>query len=212
MLNLRRRGGDVRRFVADLEEWLIRTLAAFNVRGERREDRIGVWVRRRDKGEGCEDKIAAIEHQGEATGLTPAGVSLMRSPMLDGGDLVLAALPLSAGAPRRRSGPPGARTDVEGRERADQPFLKVGHEPAHVAAAPPEIKHRIGDALARPVIGELAAAAGGKHRKPRLHKVLGPGARPRRVERRMLDQPDQLTGLAGRNGGRRASMTASAFS
>jgi len=60
MLNLRRRGGDVRRFVADLEEWLIRTLADFNIRGERREDRIGVWVRRRDKGEGCEDKIAAI--------------------------------------------------------------------------------------------------------------------------------------------------------
>ena len=60
MLDLKRRGGDVRRFVADLEEWLIRTLAAFNIRGERREDRIGVWVRRRDKGEGCEDKIAAI--------------------------------------------------------------------------------------------------------------------------------------------------------
>jgi lipoyl(octanoyl) transferase len=60
MLDLRRRGGDVRRFVAELEEWLIRTLAAFNIRGERREDRIGVWVRRRDKGEGCEDKIAAI--------------------------------------------------------------------------------------------------------------------------------------------------------
>ncbi len=60
MLNLRRRGPDVRRFVATLEEWIIRTLAAFNVRGERREDRIGVWVRRPDKGEGCEDKIAAI--------------------------------------------------------------------------------------------------------------------------------------------------------
>jgi lipoyl(octanoyl) transferase len=60
MLNLKRRGGDVRRFVADLEEWLIRTLAAFNIRGERREDRIGVWVRRPGKGEGCEDKIAAI--------------------------------------------------------------------------------------------------------------------------------------------------------
>jgi len=60
MLDLRRRGGDVRRFVAGLEEWLIRTLAAFNIRGERREDRVGVWVRRPDKGEGCEDKIAAI--------------------------------------------------------------------------------------------------------------------------------------------------------
>src|SRR5215470_5722697 len=60
MLDLKRRGGDVRRFVADLEEWLIRTVAAFNIRGERREKRIGVWVCRPDKGEGCEDKIAAI--------------------------------------------------------------------------------------------------------------------------------------------------------
>ncbi len=60
MLDLRRRGPDVRRFVASLEEWIIRALAAFNVRGERREDRIGVWVRRPEKGEGFEDKIAAI--------------------------------------------------------------------------------------------------------------------------------------------------------
>jgi len=60
MLDLKRRGPDVRRFVATLEEWLICTLAAFNVRGERRDDRIGVWVRRPDKGEGREDKIAAI--------------------------------------------------------------------------------------------------------------------------------------------------------
>jgi lipoyl(octanoyl) transferase len=60
MLDLKRRGPDVRRFVASLEEWIIRTLAAFDVRGERREDRIGVWVRRPEKGEGYEDKIAAI--------------------------------------------------------------------------------------------------------------------------------------------------------
>ena len=60
MLDLKRRGPDVRRFVATLEEWVIRTLDAFNVRGERREDRIGVWVRRPDKGDGFEDKIAAI--------------------------------------------------------------------------------------------------------------------------------------------------------
>jgi lipoyl(octanoyl) transferase len=60
MLDLRRRGADVRRFVADLEEWLIRTLAAFDVAGERREDRVGVWVRRPERGEGREDKIAAI--------------------------------------------------------------------------------------------------------------------------------------------------------
>jgi lipoyl(octanoyl) transferase len=60
MLDLKRRIPDVRRFVATLEEWIIRTLAAFDVVGERREDRIGVWVRRPDKGDGYEDKIAAI--------------------------------------------------------------------------------------------------------------------------------------------------------
>jgi lipoyl(octanoyl) transferase len=60
MLDLKRRAPDVRRFVATIEEWIIGTLAAFNVRGERREDRIGVWVRRPDKGDGFEDKIAAI--------------------------------------------------------------------------------------------------------------------------------------------------------
>jgi lipoyl(octanoyl) transferase len=60
MLDLKRRGPDVRKFVASLEQWIIRTLAAFNVRGERREDRIGVWVRRPEKGEAFEDKIAAI--------------------------------------------------------------------------------------------------------------------------------------------------------
>jgi lipoyl(octanoyl) transferase len=60
MLDLKRRGPDVRRFVATLEEWIIRTLAKFNVAGERRKDRIGVWVRRPEKGVGHEDKIAAI--------------------------------------------------------------------------------------------------------------------------------------------------------
>ncbi len=60
MLDLKQRRPDVRAYVAGLEEWIIRTLAAFNVRGERREDRVGVWVSRPDKGEGFEDKIAAI--------------------------------------------------------------------------------------------------------------------------------------------------------
>jgi lipoyl(octanoyl) transferase len=60
VLDLKRRTPDVRRYVASLEELIIRTLAAFNVRGERRADRIGVWVARPDKGAGHEDKIAAI--------------------------------------------------------------------------------------------------------------------------------------------------------
>ncbi|KQZ81854.1 lipoate--protein ligase [Mesorhizobium sp. Root157] len=65
MLDLKRRREDVRAFVAALEEWIIRTLAAFNVRGERREDRVGVWVVRPGRppspdGSPAEDKIAAI--------------------------------------------------------------------------------------------------------------------------------------------------------
>jgi lipoyl(octanoyl) transferase len=60
MLDLKRRRPDVRAYVASLEEWIIRTLDAFNIRGERREDRVGVWVKRPDKGAGHEDKIAAI--------------------------------------------------------------------------------------------------------------------------------------------------------
>jgi lipoyl(octanoyl) transferase len=65
MLDLKRRRQDVRAFVAALEAWIIATLAAFNVRGERREDRVGVWVARPDKPPGlagvcAEDKIAAI--------------------------------------------------------------------------------------------------------------------------------------------------------
>lgn len=60
MLDLKRRNPDVRAYVHALEDWIIETLQAFNVRGERRPDRIGVWVRRPDKGDGHEDKIAAI--------------------------------------------------------------------------------------------------------------------------------------------------------
>ena len=60
MLDLKQRCPDVRAYVTSLEEWIIRTLSAFHVRGERREGRVGVWVARPDKGDGFEDKIAAI--------------------------------------------------------------------------------------------------------------------------------------------------------
>ena len=56
MLNLKQRKPDVRGYVRDLEEWLIRTLAEFGVKGERRTDRVGIWVARSNR----EDKIAAI--------------------------------------------------------------------------------------------------------------------------------------------------------
>lgn len=65
MLDLKRRRQDVRAYVAALEEVIIRTLEQMNVRGERREDRVGVWVRRPEKpllpdGSMAEDKIAAL--------------------------------------------------------------------------------------------------------------------------------------------------------
>jgi lipoyl(octanoyl) transferase len=65
MLNVGKRGHDVRRFVQQLEEWVIATLDEFNIKGEIREGRVGVWVERNDKpltvsGAVAEDKIAAI--------------------------------------------------------------------------------------------------------------------------------------------------------
>ena len=65
MLDVGKRGRDVRRFVQELEAWVIATLDSFNVTGEIREGRVGVWVERPDKplmpnGNTAEDKIAAI--------------------------------------------------------------------------------------------------------------------------------------------------------
>ncbi len=65
MLDLNKRGKDVRAFVKNLESWVIGTLQSFNIQGEIRDERVGVWVQRPEKprsstGEICEDKIAAI--------------------------------------------------------------------------------------------------------------------------------------------------------
>lgn len=60
MLDLRDRGRDVTRFVADLERWIIGALETFNVKGVVREGRVGVWVERKGPGWAREDKIAAI--------------------------------------------------------------------------------------------------------------------------------------------------------
>ena len=68
MLDLKRRAPDVRRFVATLEEWLIRTLGAFNVRGERREDRIGVWVRAARQGRGPRGQDRRDRHPAASAG------------------------------------------------------------------------------------------------------------------------------------------------
>jgi lipoyl(octanoyl) transferase len=109
MLDLNRRKPDVRAYVAMLEEWIIRTLASFNVRGERRKDRIGVWVRRPDKGDDFEDKIAAIGIRvrhwislhgiainvepdlGHFSGIVPCGVSDRRYGVTSLADLGISA-------------------------------------------------------------------------------------------------------------------------
>jgi lipoyl(octanoyl) transferase len=109
MLDLNRRKPDVRAFVVALEEWIIRTLAAFGVEGERRDDRIGVWVRRPDKGDGFEDKIAAIgirvrkwvtlhgiainvhPELAHFSGIVPCGVSEQRYGVTSFADLNLTA-------------------------------------------------------------------------------------------------------------------------
>ena len=82
MLDLRKRTQDVRAFVAGLEAWIIATLAAFNVTGERREDRVGVWVRRPEKGPDAEDKIAAIGIRVRSW-VTLHGISINVDPQLD---------------------------------------------------------------------------------------------------------------------------------
>ena len=82
MLDLERRGPDVRRYVTLLEDWLIATLAAFNVRAGRRPGAIGIWVQRPSRGDGQEDKIAAIGIRIRRW-VTFHGVALNVDPVLD---------------------------------------------------------------------------------------------------------------------------------
>jgi len=79
MLDLRRRKMDVRAYVRDLEDWLIRTLARLGVRGERREGRVGIWVVR---DHASEDKIAAIGVRIRRW-VTFHGVALNVAPVLE---------------------------------------------------------------------------------------------------------------------------------
>ena len=81
MLDLKPRGGDVRALVQNLETWLVRTLANFNVRGESRPGRVGIWVARPEMGEGREDKIAAIGLR-VSRSVTTHGISLNVEPDL----------------------------------------------------------------------------------------------------------------------------------
>lgn len=81
MLDLRARGGDVRKLVADLERWIIAVLLTFNVKGETRAGRTGVWVARGGLEAAREDKIAALGLR-VSHGVTTHGVSLNVEPDL----------------------------------------------------------------------------------------------------------------------------------
>jgi len=144
MLDVRRRFGDVRAFVSFLENWTIGSLDSLGVKGETRADRVGVWVRRPDKGPDIEDKIAAIgirmrrwvSYHGLAinvnpdlshySGIVPCGISRH-------GVTSLADLNVSAGL---------AELDTALRSAFNERFPVVDchdvmHLPAAVAAAQP---------------------------------------------------------------------------
>jgi lipoyl(octanoyl) transferase len=78
MLSIAARGGDIRRFVRDLEDWIIRTLARFNLKGERRDGRVGIWIA---KPGGFEDKIAALGIR-VRRGVTYHGIAVNLDPDL----------------------------------------------------------------------------------------------------------------------------------
>lgn len=78
MLDLKARGGDIRRYVHDLEEWVIRALAHFAIRAERRAGRVGIWV---ETGQGQEAKIAALGVR-VRQGVTYHGVAINLDPDL----------------------------------------------------------------------------------------------------------------------------------
>ncbi|WP_374467457.1 lipoyl(octanoyl) transferase LipB [Ferrovibrio sp.] len=89
MLDLNRRGKDIRTFVCRMEDWVIATLARFNIKGEIRDGRVGVWVARPDQGPGREDKIAAIGVRVRHW-VTFHGLSLNVDPALDHYDGIVA--------------------------------------------------------------------------------------------------------------------------
>jgi lipoyl(octanoyl) transferase len=142
MLDLKPRGGDLRRFVRDLEEWVIRTLRRFDLRGERREGRVGIWLGR---GDGREDKIAAIgvrvrhwvSYHGIALnvdpdldhfrGIVPCGVD----PEISGhGVTSLARLGITASMPE---------VDIALRATFDEVFAEAA------ACAPPTLSRNAGE-------------------------------------------------------------------
>ena len=92
--------------------------------------------------------------------------------------------------------------DAESGQCLDHPGLELLHETAHVMTAPAHVQHHVDDPLTGAVIGVLSAALAGMDRKAiRVGQILDPRAGPRRVKRRMFQQPDRLGRGASRDGG-----------
>src|SRR5262249_51426549 len=132
--------------------------------------------------------------------------AVQRDPALDadanGCDLVLASGALAGPAhPHAYAIPAPLTRYPKVRQRAHDPFFEIVNETAHVPPAAVQVEHRINDALSGAVIGELAAAPAGMHRKPCRKHLLPLCARSRRVKRRMLEEPDELRAFACRNRG-----------
>ncbi|MBA7705861.1 hypothetical protein ES703_114701 [subsurface metagenome] len=162
------------------------------------------------RGDAVSDISHAAGHDGREVrevGLDVDGDAVEGNPAAqahaDRGDLVLMASALIwAFDPDADAVLAPFAADVEMRQRADDPFLQPRHIGAHVGPAALEVEHHIGDALAGPVIGELAAAAGREQGKAGVEQVLVLAAGPRGVERGVLQQPDQFARPPGGDIGR----------
>ena len=132
---------------------------------------------------------------GSTLRLTPCSVTqcFTRTPML----AILAPRTKMPTWPGRRS-----PSTPSMRKRGDQPVLERADERPHVAAAPREVEHHIGHALARAVIGEAAAAPGLEDGKAiRRQQLGGIGAGASRVDGGVLEQPDAVLSLPPRDRG-----------
>ena len=150
------------------------------------------------------DAVARVGHAAGNDGVEMAQIGLhidgdaverypAPQPHADGGDLVLESLALVRPAdPDADAILPPLAAHIEGRERPDDPFLEPRHIGAHVGPPQLQVEHDIGDPLAGAVIGDLAAAPGGKHRKARIEQVGRLAAGAGGVERGVFQQPDQF--------------------
>ena len=161
------------------------------------------------------DAVAADAARHDAVEMREVGLDVDRDaveadpapdPDADRRDLVLGRAAVRLRRPVRPHHPdpdppgPPLAADREGRERADHPLLQPPDVGAHVAPAAVEVEHRVGDALARPVVGVLAAAPRAIDREAvGREQVLRPRRRAGGVERRMLDEPDELARRPGQH-------------